>query len=506
MTQIIPARRWRRTLLAALLGGSALSALVVADYAMAAAPAAAVSGPVTPATPAVPDFADLVARVKPAVVSITVRMRADAVEQSADDEDVGPGAGGSQRGLRAQGQAKFVEARGSGFLVSADGTIVTNNHVVENAKSVSVTLDDGTVLPARVVGRDPRSDLAVLRVKSADKLPWLELGDSGQIRPGQWVIAVGNPYGLGGSVTAGIVSARGRDIGSGPYDNFIQVDAPINRGNSGGPLLTQDGRVVGVNTAILSPTGGSIGIGFAIPADMVKNVVAQLEKDGHVVRGYVGIDTQTIDADLAKAMHLGGASHPESLGALVAGVEPDGPAAKAGVQPGDVVRGVNGKPIATPRDLAAAIANIHPGDQASLDLLRDGDKRTIDLKVAALPSSQAAPDDAAAPSGSASVGLALAPLSPEIRDQLDIPARVQGAIIAAVRPGSPADQAGLQRGDIIVGVGNHAVTSVNEATAAIRKQSGGDQTLALRVLRDGHSGFVAVPLGGSPADTPDAAG
>ncbi len=305
-------RRWRGALLAGLLASSALAGLAIPGIAAPPANDAPIATPLH----RVPDFADLVAQVTPAVVSITTEIGAQPAA------DAGP--------MRPRGPRG--EAKGSGFIIDADGTVVTNAHVVAEARSVRVTLSDGTELPAKVVGRDTRTDLAVLKVATDRKLPWLELGKSAEVRPGEWVIAVGNPFGLGGTVTAGIVSARGRDIGAGPYDDFLQIDAPINRGNSGGPLFTQDGRVVGVNTAILSPSGGSIGIGFAIPADKVRTVVAALQRDGHVTRGYLGVETQPLNAGLAAALRLPGDGAPR--GALVAGVSPGSPAAKAGLRAG----------------------------------------------------------------------------------------------------------------------------------------------------------------------------
>ena len=498
-------RRWHGALAAILLGTTALGGYAILDGASAAAPAAApATAPATPpiAAPAagmvtMPDFADLVSKVKPAVVSITVKLRPqDVVDQLPGI----PTPFGMLRPVPPQGQGQAVEARGSGFIVDANGTIVTNNHVVEHARSVSVKFSDGTRLPATIIGRDPRTDLAVLKVKSDGKLPWLQLGDSNKVRPGQWVVAMGNPFGLGGTVTAGIVSARGRDIGAGPYDQFIQVDAPINKGNSGGPLFTQDGRVVGVNTAILSPSGGSVGIGFAIPSDMVKTVVAQLEKSGHVVRGYLGVESQAVDPNLAAALHLPKDAQGNAAdGALVASVQPDSPAAKAGMQPGDVIRTVNGHAIANPRDLAVDIAAIKPGDNARIELLRDGASRSLDVAVATLPSTKLAANDAHAPVDHPSVGIALAQLTPQLRDQLSLPSQVRGVVVAGVESGSPADLAGIQRGDVIVGVGNHAVTDVAEAKSAIQSQEKGASALALRVLRGGHTGFVALNLDHKPA-------
>jgi serine protease Do len=489
----------RRTLAAILLAGTALGGFAAghsgfADPAPATTQATqAPSGAIQPtATPhLIPDFSDLVVQVKPAVVSITVKLRPTDV---ADDEDAGAGPmlPGFGQGGHGNGPRHGTEARGSGFIIDADGTIVTNNHVVKDASSVSVTMDDGTELPAKIIGRDPKSDLAVLRVKAGHALPFISLGESEDVRPGQWVVAMGNPFGLGGSVTAGIVSARGRDIGSGPYDSFIQVDAPINQGNSGGPLFTQDGKVIGVNTAILSPTGGSVGIGFAIPADTVRNVVAELERSGHVTRGYLGVQAQAVNGTMTAALHL---SAPE--GALVASVEPDSPAARAGVQPGDVIQSVDGKKIHDPRALALDVAQIKPGSEASLDLLRDGETKHVSVSLATLPGD---PEDAQAPDQGRGIGLALAPLSPDMRNQLDLPARTRGALVARVQPGSAAEQAGLQAGDVVLGVGTMQVSTPEEAAHAIRSATAGGHTAALRILRDGRTGYVAVATAGSSSD------
>ena len=466
-----PSRTIRGALVAVLLGGTALGSVSVIQ-ARAAAPSETPA--IAPAAPlrTVPDFADLVARVKPAVVSITTRLtlRPAAVE--------GPD------GMRA-GRPRAAEARGSGFIIHEDGTIVTNNHVVKDAKTVSVTLDDGTELPAHVVGRDARTDIAVLKVEAGRKLPWLELGDSGHIRVGEWVIAMGNPFGLGGTVTAGIVSARGRDIGSGPYDDYLQIDAPINSGNSGGPLFSQDGRVVGVNTAIFSPTGGSVGIGFAIPSDLVRQVVAELQSTGHVTRGYLGVETQKLSPAMAGALQL-----ENGNGALVSGVQPGSPAAKSGLQPGDVIRTVNGHKITNPRELAVAVAGVKPGQTAKLDIVRDGAQQTLEVAVATMPADQTA--DRGDAGGSPGVGLALAPLSPDLRQQLELPRNLNGAVVAGVQPGSPAEQAGLRQGDVIVGIGNHAVATPEEAANAIRSAVKDGKSVALRVMRDGRTAFVAV--------------
>lgn len=461
MTHRSVSKTARAAFIAILLGGTALGGLaVVPGYAQGAADPA----PIQPSGPArlLPDFADLAAQVRPAVVSVIVKRTEDGAVR---------------------------QARGSGFIIDADGTVVTNNHVVADGGTVSITLDDGSELPALIVGRDQRTDLAVLQVQAGRKLPSLILGDSDQVRPGQWVVAVGNPFGLGGSVTAGIVSARGRDIGAGPYDAFLQIDAAINQGNSGGPLFTQDGRVVGVNTAILSPSGGSVGIGFAIPSSLVKDVVGQLRTAGHVTRGYLGIETQPVTAAIAPGLGLPADTH----GALVAAVAPDSPAAKAGLQPGDVVQSVGGTAVANPHDLARTMAATKPGEATQVALLRDGAARTLQVQVAALPEQQAKADESPAGAGGQGIGLALARLTPQVRSRLELPEGAEGAVVAEVKPDSPAQKAGLRQGDVVTGVGSRAVTTPEEAAASIRSAAKGGKGLALRVLRDGQARFVAVP-------------
>jgi serine protease Do len=478
----------------------AIAAVLLASTALAGV--AARADTVTPVNPpsqqvlphTLPDFADLVARVKPAVVSITNKMKPSEVAL-----EEGP------RGQMPQlpfpfnqmipnaphGEARGGEARGSGFIVDAGGTIVTNNHVVKGAKTLSVTMDDGTVLQAKVVGTDPRTDIAVLKVTAGHPLPYITLGNSRDVRPGEWVVAMGNPFGLGGTVTAGIVSAVSRDIGAGPYDQFIQVDAPINQGNSGGPLFTQDGKVIGMNTAILSPTGGSVGIGFAIPSDMIRTVSAQLEKTGKVVRGYVGVEAQQITAATGKALHL-----KEHDGALLAGVQPDSPAAAAGLQAGDVIQAVNGTKVAGPRELAVNVSSIQPGEQARLTILRDGQTKDVTVKVGTLPGEKTAANDRDGNSRQGEVGLALAPLTPELRNRLDVPDGTQGAVVQGVRPDSPAEIAGLQAGDVIVGVGSKPVAGPADASKALKTAlAGGDHAVALRVLRNGQPMFVGVQTG-----------
>ncbi|HEY4043713.1 MAG TPA: DegQ family serine endoprotease [Rhodopila sp.] len=479
------------------LGGYALGHSAWADNTATSNAATPVNPPGTQLQPhTLPDFSSLVTQVKPAVVSITNKMKTTPASLEGDEDNGAmpqlPFPFNQMVPNMPQQRERAVEARGSGFIIDANGTIVTNNHVVKGAKTLSVTLDDGTVLPAKVVGTDPRTDIAVLKVDAGHPLPFIQLGNSRDVKPGEWVVAMGNPFGLGGTVTAGIVSAISRDIGAGPYDQFIQVDAPINQGNSGGPLFTQDGKVIGMNTAILSPTGGSVGIGFAIPSDMIHTVIAEIEKDGKVVRGYVGVEAQEITPSTALAMHL-----KANSGALLAGVQPDSPAAAAGLQPGDVIESVNGTKIANPRDLAMNVANIQPGDEAHLNVLHDGQTRTVDVKVGTLPNEQTASNDNQGNEGHhARIGLSLAPLSPDMRDQLQVPDGTKGAVVQGVQPGSPAEAAGLQPGDVIVGVGSHPVTSPAEAAKAMRNAlNSSDHAVALRVLRNGQPVFVGVTVG-----------
>lgn len=472
-TKKFSARRRRAALLGLLFGTTALIGLAVHDTpATAQMPAAIAPIAVAPAQ----GFAPLVNRVKAAVVTIT----ASEIVRASD---------GAQPFARPgrQPQERNVRGLGSGFIIDAEGHIVTNNHVIDGARRVTVTLEDGTELAARVVGRDPRTDVALLKVEAGKPLPHVVFGDSDVAQPGDWVVAVGNPYGLGGTVTAGVVSARGRAIGAGPYDDFIQVDAPINRGNSGGPLFAQDGSVIGVNTAIYSPTGGSVGIGFAVPSNMVRTVVTQLQDKGRVERGFLGVTTQPVDAGMAAALKL-----PRAGGALVAEVQPDSPAAAAGLKPGDVITSVEGKELADSRALARAVADIAPGKSAQIGVYRDGGAQTLTVTVASQPDAQQSAQAGDAAAQGKKLGVALAAITPQARRALGLSADQQGAVIGEVADGSPAQEAGLRAGDVIVAVGRQPVTNPEQASAAIREGLSNGDSLALRILRDGRSAFVAV--------------
>ncbi len=308
-----------------------------------------------------PGFADIVQKVKPAVISVRVRLD-----------------GGSQ--TVAGGAARM--AQGSGFFISANGYAVTNNHVVEHASTVEITTNEGKTYAADVVGTDPKSDVALLKVNGHADFPYVTFAST-PTRVGDWVLVVGNPFGLGGTVTAGIISARGRDIGSGPYDDYIQIDAPVNKGNSGGPAFDQNGNVVGVTTAIYSPSGGSVGIGFAIPADTVKSVVAQLKNKGSVTRGWLGVQVQKVTPDIADSLGL-----KQAEGALVAGLQSNAPAARAGLASGDVITSVNGQAIKDSRELARRVATLQPGETARLGVVHDGSQKTVSVTLGAMPSEQ----------------------------------------------------------------------------------------------------------------------
>lgn len=472
----------------------------------------------------VPDFSGLVKQVTPAVVSVDVKLKAGQGSDDGDDDNSQPQNGlppgfpqipgfppGFPFGFNGpQQQPQAVEAKGSGFIIDSNGTIVTNNHVVKGAKTVTITLSDGDTFPAKVIGTDPKTDLAVLKISAPKPLPYVDLGSSEGVTTGQWVVAMGNPFGLGNTVTAGIVSAIGRDIGDGPYDRFIQTDAPINEGNSGGPLFNQQGQVIGVNTAILSPSGGSVGIGFAIPSDMIKRVVTQLIEHGKVSRGFLGVSAQQISPQMAQALKLP-SSNPNSDGALVAAIAPNSPAAKAGLKPGDVITAVNGATVTNPGDLAADIANIDPHGKADISFLRNGKKQDVSVQVEEMPANPDASfnnggngkNGSSQQNSQGALGLTLAPLTANLRNQLNLPDDASGVVIVNVKQNSVADQAGLQQGDLLVGVGATDVSSPDDAISALNaaRKSGAD-AVALRIVRQGQALFVGITLGsGNSSDS-----
>jgi serine protease Do len=445
-----------------------------------------------------PGFADLVAKVKPAVISVRVTTETAALTSPNRSRDNSfPGQPGSplDKFLRQFGFQDMPNdlprglqrtAEGSGFFISADGYAVTNNHVIANAKTVQVTMDDGRTLPAKVVGADERTDLALIKVDGRD-FPYVKFADR-EPRIGDWVIAVGNPFGLGGTVTAGIVSARGRDIGSGVYDDFIQIDAPVNKGNSGGPSFDVDGNVIGVNTAIFSPSGGSVGIGFDIPAETAKMVVAQLREHGQVTRGWMGVRIQTVTTDIADSLGM-----KKAEGAIVDEPQAGSPAAKAGIVAGDVITAVDGNEIKDSRALARKIASIPPGSSVKLVIMHNGSEKTVSLTLGQLPNERQAQAGGAergmSESGTPRLGLTLAPAS-------ETGAGDRGVAITAVDPNGPAAEHGVQTGDVILDVAGTAVSSpadVRKELAGLRKA--GKHTVLMRMKSGDMTKFVALPLG-----------
>ncbi|MBR0908167.1 Do family serine endopeptidase [Bradyrhizobium liaoningense] len=451
-----------------------------------------------------PGFGDLVARVKPAVISVRVKIdrdndksamlqqnRMDSDEDSPFDQfsrQFGFRFPGGMNGMPRQ-RHQVITGEGSGFFISADGYAVTNNHVVDHAESVQVTMDDGTTYKAKVVGTDPKTDLALIKVDGKKDFPFVKFSDQ-KPRIGDWVVAVGNPFGLGGTVTAGIVSASGRDIGNGPYDDFIQIDAPINKGNSGGPAFDMNGNVIGVNTAIFSPSGGSVGIGFDIPATTAKLVVAQLKDKGAVTRGWLGVQVQPVTSDIADSLGL-----KEARGAIVDNPQADSPAAKAGIEAGDVITAVNGTAIKDSRDLARTIATLPPGSSVKLDVFHKGESKTVTLALGELSNDRQAQgkgrgnDKVQPDTGTPRLGLGLAPAG-EVQG-----AGQKGVVVTEVDPEGPAAQRGIQTGDVILNVGGKAVSNVGEVRSELAQaKSSGKRSVLLQVKNADATRFVAVPL------------
>lgn len=372
---------------------------------------------------------------------------------------------------------------GSGVIVSADGYIVTNNHVVENADSINVRLTNFEEHDAKIIGRDPKTDLALIKIEAKNGLPFAAFGNSEKLRVGDWVVAIGNPFGFEQTVTAGIVSGKGRSLGSGPYENFIQTDASINPGNSGGPLFNLQGEMVGINTAIYSRNGGNIGIGFAIPANMAQNVIRQLKETGTVTRGWVGVVVQQVTSELAKQFGL-----ERPIGALVGEVAPNGPAAKAGIQPGDVIIRYNGKEISQMSMLPALVSQTPVGEKAEIVLIRKGKQQRLKVTVAKLEEEQL--ESAVADQYEKKLGLNVQELTPELAKSLGIK-ETEGVLVAGVEPGSPAFEAGLRQGDVIAEINRQPVTNLAEygqAMGAAQAEGG----VLLLVKSKGRSRFVAI--------------
>jgi serine protease Do len=482
------------------------------------------TAPVFAPPPGAPmSFADIFDKVSPAVVSINVTSRVEASAlrkipgfenfpfdgskggQGGGGDDEEGGAQGGPDPRRGPGQPKLPtqQSAGSGFFISADGYIVTNNHVVENAETIKVVMKDETELDAVVVGRDEGADLAVIKVKGGrTNFPFVNFENSAKPRVGDWVIAVGNPFGLGGTATAGIVSAYGRDIGD-TFVDYIQIDAPINRGNSGGPTFDIYGRVIGVNTSIFSPSGGSVGIGFAIPAEVADTVTKQLIAGGKIQRGYIGATIQNFTPEMAEAQGLG-----VQKGAIVSDLVPGGPSARAGLMPGDVVVSVNGSNVKTSTELTREVAKAKPGDALKLDVIREGKHRPIDIRSGTRPSEKdlasndnsskggapGGPTAPAAPHPSV-LGMSLGPLDEATRRRLNAPADMHGVLVETIEATSDAGQKGLRRGDVIVQAGGKPVLSAADvATAVDVAKKAGRANVLLGIFRTGRTTFLPIKI------------
>jgi serine protease Do len=478
----------RRLILLASVAGLGIAMLLAGPTSFPPSSQAAYAA----AEQAPPSFADLVAKVKPAVISVRVKIDGDAdtsLNQSGDDNSFAPGSPfnrffGELPDLR-QGH-QVITGEGSGFFISANGYAATNYHVVDHAKSVQVTTDDGSIYTARVIGTDPKTDLALIKVDGHKDFPFVTFADQSP-RVGDWVVAVGNPFGLGGTVTAGIVSAHGRAIDANSYDDYMQIDAPINKGNSGGPTFDVDGNVVGVNTAIYSPSGGSVGIGFDIPANVAKRVISELKDSGSVTRGQLGVEVQSVTAEIADSLGMKTAE-----GALVDQAQPGTPAAKAGVQSGDVITAINGTTVKDPGDLARRVAATAPGSTVKLAILRNGEQKNLTVTLGKLSDQQQAraemnnPEDLHNNSGQ--LGLSVAPA----RDYSDTR---NGVVVTGIDPDGPAADSGIRTGDIILDVAGKAVSSTADLRDAVRHASSeNEHSVLLKVKTGNGTRFVALPI------------
>ncbi|HLT76830.1 MAG TPA: DegQ family serine endoprotease [Ferrovibrio sp.] len=469
-------------------------------------------GAAAQARPPEGDFADLAERLLPAVVNISTTQ---SIQNRGLPEGMPQFPPGSpfedffkeffDRQQRGEGsRPRQVSSLGSGFIVDARGYVVTNNHVIAEADQVKVILHDKTELDARIVGRDPEVDIAVLKVEPKKPLTAVEWGDSDKLRVGEWTLAIGNPFGLGGTVTAGIISARGRDINAGRYDDFLQTDASINKGNSGGPLFNKAGEVIGINTAIFSQTGGSIGIGFAVPANLARPVVQQLIEFGRTKRGWLGVQIQSVTEEMVEALGLDAAR-----GALVAKVVPGGPAEKAGIESGDVIVSLDGKPIASTNALTRSVAETPVGRTVNIEIMRKGKKRTVKATLGELETALASaraenggkPGSADRPKASrnetelAELGLRVAPLTKELRQKHDIKEDVRGVVVTDVEPDGPAAKRDVRVGDVIIEVAQSEVRNPDDITEMLKALKDAKRKVALlQIQRAGEPRFVPVPL------------
>jgi serine protease Do len=456
---------------------------------------------------ALPNVADLADRLLPAVVEISVESKVAGgpasvpeVPQLPEDspfKDFFDDFFKKRQGEGGQPGGRTVSSMGSGFIVDAQGLVVTNNHVVEGAESIQIHMQDGTILKAELVGRDAKTDLAVIRVKSEKPLPTVSFGDSDTLRIGEWVMAIGNPFGLGGSVSLGIVSARNRDISAGPYDDFIQTDAAINKGNSGGPLFNLDGQVMGINTAIFSPTGGSVGIGFSVPANTAKGVIDQLIKYGETRRGWLGVRVQSMSDEIVESMGL-----PKNAGALVADVTEGSPGKTAGIEAGDVITSFNGKPIKDMKELPRAVAA--QGIGATVEVIRKGKPMSFNVTIGRLEDGEklVAADDKKKESAAATtvttLGMTAATLTDELRTRYKVEEKVKGAVITEVAKEGAAFEKGLEVGDVIMEAGGKPVEVAADISKAIEDaEKGGKNSVLLLTAKAGKASetrFIALKI------------
>ncbi len=449
---------------------------------------------------ALPDsFADLAERLSPAVVNISTAQRVERPGGLPPLPEGSPLDDLLRDFMERDGQPEPRTERslGSGFVISGDGYIVTNNHVIEAADEITVIFTDGTELEATLIGTDSKTDIALLKVEPEEPLAFVSFGDSETARVGDWVLAIGNPFGLGGSVSAGIISARNRRIDAGPYDDFIQTDAAINRGNSGGPLFNMAGEVIGVNTAIISPSGGSIGIGFSVPSNIVANVVSQLREFGMTRRGWLGVRIQTVDSEMAEALGM-----EKPMGALVAEVTEGGPAEAGGLEVGDVIISFDGKDVSAMQDLPRMVAETPVDKVVRVTVFREGKTLTLKVTLGLLDEggpepipANALPDAAPEEMVLDEIGLTLSDLSPAARGQLDLGRDVTGVLVVDVLAGSPAAEKGLQRGDVIVEVGQTPVATPKDVRDQIETaRDAGRRSLLFLVLSAGDLRFVPIPV------------